>query len=119
MCPVVKVYITRPIRLEGENLKEFLTDKGILHKDETSGEVKEPIGKFLDITTISSKEKGPLLMMFDLKTQDDAGKGVIATLTGDEALGKLFDVTGISVRVLRCSAGSYQVLAKYAAELSE
>jgi hypothetical protein len=44
-------------------------------------------------------------------------KGLIASLTKDEDLGALFDVKGASVRLLRCSESSFDVLKNYAAAL--
>ena len=125
------VFITRPIRLEGKNLKKFLIAKGVLTtkiKDDPADdpEVVETIGKFLNIATISLEafyftSKGPLLMMFDLSTKGTVNGnevGVIGALTEDPSLSQLFDVTGASVRIFRCPAGSYRVLQKYAAALS-
>lgn len=47
-----------------------------------------------------------MLMQFALNF--DAGKegkgGLIQALTGDKDLGELFDITGVSLRVLQCDA---------------
>ena len=125
------VFLTRPIRLEGKNLKKFLIAKGVLTlktANDTSDdpEVNETVGKFLNIATISLEAfyfttKGPLLMMFDLSTKGTINGqevGVIGALTDDPSLSQLFDVTGASVRIFRCPKGSYRVLEKYAAALS-
>jgi hypothetical protein len=53
-------------------------------------------------------------MMFALVVQD----GLIKSLTGDDALGKLFDIQGASVRIMRCPPNSYSVLQDYVAELT-
>lgn len=54
-------------------------------------------------------DEGPLLMMFSI----DFDKGLIGSLTGDEHLGELFDVTGGSVRVLRCPSDKADTLKEY------
>ena len=57
---------------------------------------------------------GPLLMMFTLQFN----KGLISSLTGDPDVGDLFDIEGVSARVLRCADDKFPVLQKYAAELA-
>jgi hypothetical protein len=124
------VYITAPIKLEGKNLKAFLIDKKILTKkkaddDADNPEVNEPVGKFLNIATISMDAfyfttNGPLLMAFELKTESEDGKGLIESLTENASLGKLFDITGASVRVFRStSEADYKKLQTYAAALAK
>ena len=54
-------------------------------------------------------------MMFELNFE----KGLIGTLAGDDSLGKLFDINGAKLRVLRCNASSRPVLEEYARQLSE
>lgn len=106
------VYITKPIKIDGKNLKAFLTTKKVT--------LPEKVTKLIEDTKISCEafyytNNGPLLMMFALKFET----GLIETLTNDKDLGKLFDVLGASVRVFRCSKSSFPVLEKYCAELSE
>lgn len=105
------VYITKPIRIDGKNLKAYFVDKGLTLPD--------ALASLIDDTKISCEafyftKTGPMLMMFALKFD----QGLIKTLTGDEALGKLFDVQGASVRILRCPANAFSVLQQYVAELS-
>jgi hypothetical protein len=132
------VYIAKPIRLEGYNLRKFLIGKGVLHekaeteKDTDGKEIKGPDGKpkkqleeaygrLIDDATISCQAfyfttgDNPLLMMFDLQLKD----GLIKSLTGDEDLGNLFDITGASVRLLRCKEEDFPKLQAYAAQLAE
>ena len=103
------VYITKPIRINGENLKKFMTNKGVT--------LPEGLAGLIEDTKISCEafyySTGPMLMMFALKFD----KGLIASLTGDEDLGNLFDVKGASVRVIKCPKESYDVLQQYVAEL--
>ena len=54
-------------------------------------------------------------MMFDLQLKE----GLIKTLTNDEDLGNLFDITGASVRLLRCKEEDFPKLQAYAAQLAE
>jgi hypothetical protein len=125
------IYITKPIRIKGANLETFFDKKGVA----LPASVKGLIGK----TSISCEafyyagSVGPpadpnaqpanppvattaslLLMVFALQFDD----GLIKALTGDEALGALFDIQGASVRLLKCPESSYKILQNYAAELS-
>jgi hypothetical protein len=104
-------FITKPVRIKADKLAAYLQKKNITLPD--------PVKNLLTDTTISceafySTKDGPFLMMFAIQFD----KGLIASLTGDADLGEMFDVKGGSVRVLRCPATSFDVLEKYAAELS-
>jgi hypothetical protein len=66
------------------------------------------------VTTIKVDD-GAFLMMFELKFSE----GLIGALTGDADLGNLFDITGASLRVLRCRDSSKKILEEYAALLGE
>jgi hypothetical protein len=104
-------FITKPVRIKADKLAAYLEKKNITLPDE--------VKNLLTDTTISceafySTKDGPFLMMFAIQFD----KGLIATLTKDPDLGEMFDVKGGSVRVLRCPATSFDVLEKYAAELS-
>ena len=104
------VYITKPIRISGEHLKTFLKNKGV--------DLPEPVSNLIEDVKISCEafyyqHDGPMLLMFALKLDN----GLIADLTGDKDLGALFDVKGASVRLLKCSESSFDVLEKYAAGL--
>ncbi len=104
------VFITKPIRIDGKNLKAFLKNKGV--------ELPDAINNLVEDTQISCEafyytKNGPLLMMFALKFEE----GLIASLTGDEDLGKLFDVKGAALRVIRCEEKNFGILKQYAAGL--
>ena len=104
------VFITKPIRIDGKNLKAFLKNKGV--------ELPDAINNLIEDTQISCEafyytKNGPLLMMFALKFEE----GLIASLTGDEDLGKLFDVKGAALRVIRCEEKNFDILKQYAAGL--
>jgi hypothetical protein len=104
------VFITKPIRINGENLKTFLKNKGV--------KLPEALSNLIEDTKISCEafyytKDGPLLMMFALKFEE----GLITSLTHDEDLGKLFDVKGAAVRVLRCPENAFDILKQYAAGL--
>jgi hypothetical protein len=107
------VYITKPIKLELDKLKTFLEKKNVKLPDE--------VGRLLSDSQLSCDAfyftaNGPLLMFFQLKFT----KGLIASLTGDPAIGELFDVNGAAVRVLRCpTQEALTALQNYAAELRE
>lgn len=104
------VFITRPIALEGKNLKAFFVAKGITLPD--------PVKNLIEDTTISCDafyySKDVMLMMFALKFD----KGLIKSLTNDDSLAALFDVKGASLRIIKCKKESFSVLQKYAAGLS-
>ena len=104
------VFITKPIRINGKNLKAFLKNKGV--------ELPDAINNLIEDTQISCEafyytKNGPLLMMFALKFEE----GLIASLTGDEDLGKLFDLKGAALRVIRCDEKNFNILKQYAAGL--
>ena len=137
------VYITKPVTINGEHLVAYLNSKSV------SLPTSPDIAKFLDTASIScdafyfSKnerdltpeevagweanhpgvtkpadnkvDEGALLMMFKLKFSE----GLIGALTGDAHLGNLFDITGASLRVLRCRDSSKKILEEYAALLGE
>jgi hypothetical protein len=106
------VYITRPLKLELANLQAFLTAKGV--------DLPDSIKRLLNDASVAcnafyfTAKNGPLLMQFALQFDE----GLIKSLTGDEDIGKLFDVEGVSVRVFRCSEAAFPNLQKYAAELT-
>ncbi len=106
------VYITRPVMIHGPSLKTFINEKIV--------KLGEKVEKFIENTYIACDafyytEKGPLLMVFELKFE----KGLLNTLGGKE-VGDLFDVRGASFRVLRCpKPEDLETLKKYCASLSE
>jgi hypothetical protein len=111
------VFTTQAVRLELSRLEEFLAEHEI--------PLPEPLKNVLKGTALScdafyyTGENGPLLMLFTLDF--DAGKangGLIKELSGSEALGKLFDVTGVSVRIIRCSKEDFKRLKDYCSTLS-
>ena len=54
-------------------------------------------------------------MMFEISFND----GLIESLTGDAALGALFDITGVSARYIKCTKAEFETLKQYAAGLAE
>jgi hypothetical protein len=134
------VYITKPVTIKGEYLAVYLKKKS------GADSIPEKVEKLLNTASIScnafyfSQDKrkmtpeefeavkkvdnkaketdeidvGAFLMMFELK----APEGLIGTLV-DPDLGKLFDVTGASLRVLRCRDAAKGILEAYAKQLVE
>jgi hypothetical protein len=109
------VYLTKPVTLKAEKLAAYLKSKSI--------ELPDPVKDLLKATEIScgafyysnDTPEGTLLVAFSIKFDG----GLIGTLTGDKDLGELFDVNGGSIRVFKCrDAKAFEVLEKYAAELS-
>ena len=60
-------------------------------------------------------DEGPLLMMFSINFD----KGLIRSLTNEEHLGDLFDITGGSVRVVRCPLDKTGTLKDYVKQLQQ
>ena len=128
------VYLTKPLRIELENILNYLESKAPGTK-KTLQENKALSG-FLKNTSVSidsfyyrkapdptppatEKGAGILLMQFALNfTKGEGQGGLIGDLTGDENLSKLFDVTGIALRVLQCGTDDVKVLQYYVDALS-
>lgn len=170
------IFITKPVKIEGKNLKAFLEAKKMSpgdkitkligdsyiqlgafyykadQKKKASEENKELKAKYTsaenavtdaktalegnsaDTTKQSAlKEKegllasakaaceadnliqtGVMLMNLDI----NFGAGLIGNLTGDESLGKLFDVTGASLNILKCDKNQLPALKEYVKQLN-
>jgi hypothetical protein len=124
------VYITRAITIKGEHLTDFFQSKNVTLPDRLKTLIKTtsiPCEAFYlapkkGPPTEEEKKASPppkeidestILMMFELNFE----QGLIGTLAEDESLGKLFDITGAKLRVLRCTASSRPVLEAYARQL--
>ncbi|WP_291986658.1 hypothetical protein [Candidatus Accumulibacter sp. ACC007] len=134
------VYITKPVTIKGEHLAAYLQGKNVSMPDPVKNLLKttsiscdafyfskneRPLtdtekGEWLTAhdsdpdkaskVTKIKVDDGALLMMFELKFND----GLIGALTEDEDLGKLFEISGASLRVLRCRDSSKTILEEYA-----
>jgi hypothetical protein len=60
-------------------------------------------------------DEGPLLMMFAINFD----KGLIGSLTKDEHLGDLFDISGGSIRIVRCPIEKVDTLKNYVKQLQQ
>ncbi len=103
-------FITRPVTIHGKNLAAYLKKK--------VDNIPDAVSRLLKDTDIACdafyySDSGPLLMMFEINFTE----GLIKDLTNDEDLGKLFDVHGASLRVLKCPKDSFGVLEKYVSDL--
>lgn len=117
------VFITAPIKIEGENLKKFLEDKGFtITHDALRGLLEQTsIGCeafYFSKKTIKNDKKedvesSSLLMMFEIKTD----KGLIKKLTQDDSLSNLFDINSMMLRVFRCPESERDVLVNYVRSL--
>ena len=111
------VYITKPVTIDGGNLRTFLKSKGIFADTEKG---PTPWEKLIADAKISCEafyytKDGPLLMVFQIELKE----GLLTDLGGKE-LGDLFEIHGASVRVLRCpNADAFKTLQEYCASLSE
>jgi hypothetical protein len=131
------VYLTKPLTLNLDKILAYLSKKdGELAKDKL--EKKYPaLAKFLESTTVAidsfyyrngkaavttppdkvAKAVARLMLMqFELNfaAADATGKaGLIKSLTGDDDLSALFEVTSLSLRVLQCDEESEETLQAY------
>jgi hypothetical protein len=107
-------YSTRPVtfKKDDDKYKELKT-KLILPDKEWEEWLKNHAtsGKSDEYTI----DEGPLLMMFSI----DFDKGLRGSLTGEEHLGELFDITGGSVRVVRCPGAKTGTLKDYVKQLQQ
>lgn len=130
------VFITKPIRIKGANLNNFLAKKGISPPKEAANLLKDTSinlnafyfcndhydlddkGKRIkDEGGVKDKDpvkKGATLVSFEIAFD----KGIISALTDDDAFQELFDITGASLRVLRCDKDSLPELQAYVKELT-
>ena len=131
------IYITRAISLKGENLAAFLSGKGVTltaelgrllkntsiscdafylaPKKRAASDEEKKDDKITKVDGGKNIDESVILMMFAVEVD----KGLIGTLSHDESLGKLFDINGVKLRVLRCPASSRPVLEAYARQLAE
>lgn len=120
------VFISKPVKLNLANLKTFLENMKI--------PVPEPVNRFLEGTSLScdafyytgAKPEDPLFIMFalnfdgnDVDPEDKDKGGLIQRLTGSKELGALFDVNGVSLRVLRCDEAHKKQIIDYCTALSK
>jgi len=116
------IYITRPITLKLEKLTAFLKNKSITLPPELDRLLKDTTvacdAFYFTPNTPAADNKpgkpGPKLMQFRLQFNN----GLIASLTGDEDIGELFDVKGVYVRYVQCDPDQLKLLTAYAAELA-
>lgn len=136
------VYITAPVRLNGEHLKDYLVRKGVNLGDKVAGFLKKSHVSCEALYYAKATEKlatekeadeynaihhlegearkrlnddvetGTLLMVFEV----GFGPGIISDLV-DPELGNLFDVQGMTVRVLRCPGRQRPILEAYVKQL--
>ena len=139
------VYITKRVSLEGKHLETYLAKKSVSMPKEVKDLLKttsiscdafyfskneraltetektawlEEHKADNDAATKATKitvDEGALLMMFEV-TFD---KGLMGALTGDQDLANLFDISGASLRVLRCREPSKKILEEYVELLGE
>jgi len=88
--------LTRPLNIKFENLETYLEGKVTL-TDELR---RLLVATELDCTALYYRNGGPTLVNIGLKSADKTG--LIESLSGSKDLGKLFDITGVSLRVLKC-----------------
>lgn len=142
------VYITKPVTIKGEHLAGYLKAKSggdkmpdnvekllktasiscnafyysqnkqkIAKQKMSAAEIadwKKENPNIKEVPDEIEMDVGAFLMMFELSAPD----GLIGTLV-DPELGKLFDVTGASLRVLRCRDSAKGILEEYAKQLVE
>jgi hypothetical protein len=129
------VYLAKPLKIELEKILDYLNKKQDGIKDQLKGE-NSPVKNFLKNTSVAidsfyfkkgkkpegaTEEKGELLLMqFALNFAKEGEEGgLIGNLTGDNDLSEMFDITGLSLRVLRCDKDNVEVLQNYVDGLSK
>jgi len=134
------VYLAKPLKIHLEKILDYIEKKGPGTKKAI--EDNQQLKGFLTNTSVAidsfyyrgaqpeQKGDGILLMQFALnftkEKKDEADKeagegkgGLIGSLTGDPDLSQMFDITGLSLRVLRCDKDNVEVLQNYVDGLSE
>lgn len=126
------VYLAKPLELELDNILAYLDTKSRGIK-KTITESNPKLAAFLKNTSVSidsfyyrgkktivknskteNVDNGVLLMQFGVDFTSDTGKGgLIGSLTGDDSLSALFEITGLSLRVLRCDKDNVELLQNY------
>jgi hypothetical protein len=120
------VYLSKPVELQLAKLESFLLRKGVeipekpvdlkaLMKNTTlvCGAFYYSAAKMNDDKK-TVERPGALLMSFAIKNDT----GIIASLTGDKDLGDLFDVVGVSLRIVKCPQERLSELQAYVKQLS-
>jgi len=127
------VYLAKPLKIELDKILEYLESQQQGIKETLKG---TPLKNFLQNTSVAidsfyfrkgiktegaAGDKGGLLLMqfaLNFTKEGDEG-GLIGDLTGDPNLSKMFDITGLSLRVLRCDKDNVEVLQNYVDGLSK
>lgn len=99
--------LTRPLNIKFENLETYLEGKVTL-TDELR---RLLVATELDCTALYYRNGGPTLVNIGLKSADKTG--LIESLSGSKDLGKLFDITGVSLRILNCPEACQKELEAY------
>ena len=99
--------LTRPLNIKFENLEAYLAEKVTL-----SAELRRLlVATELDCNALYYRDGGPSLVNIGLKSADKTG--LIESLSGSKDLGKLFDITGVSLRILNCPKACQTELEDY------
>jgi hypothetical protein len=123
------VYLSKPVELQLAKLKNFV-------KKKTGTDIPQPPDCPVDLDALMTntrlvcgafyysadkKKKGsvdierPGAMLMSFAIKNDAG--IIKSLTGDDDLGDLFDVVGISLRIVKCPPERLPELQAYVKDL--
>lgn len=124
------VYLSKPLELDFAKLTKFLGKKGVVvpsapvNVKELLENTKLACGAFYYCSdkmevddqgekTDKVEKAGTLLMSFSISNK----KGLIGSLTGDDDLSELFDVVGVSLRIVKCSEERLPELQRYVDDL--
>lgn len=99
--------LTRPLNIKFENLETYLAEKVTL----TAELRRLLVATELDCNALYYRDGGPTLVNIGLKSADRTG--LIESLSGSKDLGKLFDITGVSLRILNCPEACRKELEAY------
>lgn len=104
------VCLTHPLKVKFEHLKDYLGTQGATVPESLSNVMERAE---LDCVAFYYRDSGPMLLSIALKCSDEQKGGLIAALTNSPELGKLFDVEGVSLRVLKCPEACQEELETY------
>jgi hypothetical protein len=119
------VYLSKPVELQLDKLTEFLKKKNVTIPTEPVDlnalmkNTKLVCGALYysadkkKAGTEDIERPGAMLMSFAIKNET----GIIGSLTGDADLGDLFDVVGVSLRIVKCPQERLPELQAYVKDL--
>lgn len=104
------VCLTHPLEIKFDRLEKYLGTQNVTVPAPLANTMKT---LELDCTAFYYRDSGPMLLSIALKCSDADKGGLIASLTNSPELGELFDIEGVSLRVLKCPEACREELETY------